>query len=35
VPVAHIDEHGVERTHCEFMDSIAGGQQTLFEAAGR
>jgi hypothetical protein len=35
VPVAHIDERGVERTHREIMDSIMGGQQTLFGAAGR
>jgi uncharacterized protein (DUF488 family) len=30
VPVAHIDERGVERTHDEIMGMITAGQATLF-----
>ena len=32
VPVVHIDERGVERTHREIMDSMTDGQETLFGA---
>lgn len=32
VPVSHIDEQGVERTHEAVMDSITNGQGTLFGA---
>jgi uncharacterized protein (DUF488 family) len=34
VPVAHIDERGVERTHEAVMESITNGQGTLFGASG-
>lgn len=34
IGVAHIDEHGVERSHREIMDSITGGQGTLFGPSG-
>jgi uncharacterized protein (DUF488 family) len=33
VPVSHIDERGVERTHEAVMESITNGQGTLFGAA--
>jgi len=33
VPVTHIDERGVERTHEAVMESITNGQGTLFGAA--
>jgi uncharacterized protein (DUF488 family) len=32
VPVSHIDERGVERTHEAVMESITGGQGTFFQA---
>jgi uncharacterized protein (DUF488 family) len=32
IPVSHIDEQGVERTHEAVMDSITNGQGTLFGA---
>ncbi len=33
VPVSHIDERGVERSHEAVMDSITNGQGTLFGAS--
>jgi uncharacterized protein (DUF488 family) len=33
VPVAHIDEHGMERSHEAVMESITNGQGTLFGAS--
>ena len=32
IPVAHIDEHGIVRSHAEVMAIVTGGQEPLFGA---